>query len=93
MTAWLADAHNHLQDRRYGGRQAALLAEAGAAGVRSQVVNGTGETDWPAVAELAARHPEVIPNFGCHPWYLHERTAHWQTRLIQHLDATPRAGD
>ena len=92
MTAWLADAHNHLQDTRYGQRQATLLAEARSAGVRFQVVNGTGEADWPAVAELAAQHLEVIPSFGCHPWYLHERTPHWQTRLIQHLDATPRAG-
>ena len=34
------------------------------------VVNGSAESDWPAVADLARRFPGVIPAFGCHPWHL-----------------------
>lgn len=86
------DAHNHLQDDRFVGRQDMLLGEAAAAGVRRMVVNGACEADWPAVAELARRHPSlVVPSFGCHPWYLDERSPAWERELVRRLDATPHA--
>ncbi|HTH46472.1 MAG TPA: TatD family hydrolase [Candidatus Limnocylindria bacterium] len=89
---FFCDAHNHLQDDRFVGRQDALVAEAVGAGVGRMVVNGSGEADWPAVAALAARHQQVIvPSFGCHPWYLGGRTPHWREELIRCLDATPGA--
>jgi len=53
------------------------------------VVNGASEEDWQAVAELSQQFPEVIPSFGYHPWYLHERTANWTRELNQALDQTP----
>lgn len=87
----LDDAHNHLQDARFGGRQAELVAEAARAGVGRMVVNGSCEEDWPAVLELAQRFPQVVPSFGYHPWYLHERTPLWREQLIRHLDAIPSA--
>ncbi len=88
----LRDAHNHLQDDRFAGRQDALVAEAAEAGVGRMVVNGSGEADWPAVAALAARHPQVVvPSFGCHPWYLGERTPHWREELVRRLDTIPGA--
>lgn len=88
----LCDAHNHLQDDRFVGRQDDLVAEAAEAGVTHMVVNGSGEADWPAVAALALRFPQiVVPSFGCHPWYLGERTPHWQEELIRRLDTTPGA--
>jgi TatD DNase family protein len=82
----LYDAHNHLQDERFAGRQAALLQEAKAAGVARMVVNGSCEADWPHVAALAKRFPDcVLPGFGCHPWYIGERGPHWHEHLREIL--------
>ena len=87
----LYDAHNHLQDDRFGGRQAELLAACEQVGVTRMVVNGACEADWPQVLELARAHPEVLPSFGYHPWYLSERTACWRENLIGFLDQVPAA--
>jgi TatD DNase family protein len=89
----LFDAHNHLQDERFGGRQHELIAACRAAGVARMVVNGTCETDWPAVAELAYHHPDlVLPSFGYHPWYVAQRTSQWEQSLVRFLDANPGSG-
>jgi TatD DNase family protein len=85
------DAHNHLQDDRFGGRQAELLLACRQAGVARMVVNGACEADWPQVLALAKVHPEVLPSFGYHPWYLHERTPQWRENMIRFLDQTPSA--
>ena len=94
------DAHNHLQDERFGGRQAELVAACAQTGVARMVVNGACETDWPPILALAQNSPGahgvtrptfVIPSFGYHPWYLHERTADWLKNLTRHLDAVPSA--
>jgi Mg-dependent DNase len=55
------------------------------------VVNGSCEEDWPKVLDLARRHPEVIPSFGYHPWYVKERSPHWQKNLVKFLDEAPSA--
>jgi TatD DNase family protein len=80
------DAHNHLQDERLGSAQSKLVEAAKAAGVARMVVNGACEEDWPQVASLARQFPEVLPSFGYHPWYLHERTESWQQRLTECLE-------
>ena len=49
----LFDAHNHLQDARFGGQQDELIADCAAVSLSRMVVNGTCESDWPAVAALA----------------------------------------
>lgn len=86
------DAHNHLQDERFGEAREAVVAAARAAGVERMVVNGSCEEDWEAVADLARRHSDlVIPSFGVHPWYVHERTGAWLDRLQRQLDAVPGA--
>lgn len=88
----LYDAHNHLQDDRFAGRQAELVATSRSVGVARMVVNGSCEADWPQVAALAREFPDfVVPSFGYHPWYVGERTAHWQETLIEFLDRTPGA--
>lgn len=88
----LFDAHNHLQDDRFAGRQEEIVSAARAAGVAKMVVNGSCEADWPAVLDLARRFPDlVIPSFGYHPWYHGERTAGWQDRLREFLDVVPSA--
>jgi TatD DNase family protein len=85
------DAHNHLQDERFGTCAPELIAASRAAGVTRMVVNGVGEADWPQVLALAKTFPEVLPSFGYHPWYLHERTPDWLANLQQFLDSTPSA--
>ena len=84
----LYDAHNHLQDDRFAGRQMELLADCAEVGVVRAVVNGACEGDWPQVRALARAHPIVLPSFGYHPWYLHERTADWQPTLAGLLQET-----
>ena len=88
----LYDAHNHLQDERFGGCQPELVAACRASGVVRMVVNGATESDWPDVARLAREFPDfVIPAFGLHPWYVAARGPRWFDQLREHLDALPGA--
>lgn len=88
----LFDAHNHLHDERFGGVQDVLVAACRSAGVVRMVVNGSSPEDWPVVADMARRFPDlVIPAFGVHPWYVHRRGADWQAALERQLDAFPGA--
>ena len=85
------DAHNHLQDDRFGSLQAELLTACAQTGVIRMVVNGACEEDWPHVLALAKQFPQVLPSFGYHPWYLHECTADWLKHLTHFLDTIPSA--
>jgi TatD DNase family protein len=91
MSLRLYDAHNHLQDERFGSRSEALLAAAEKEGVVKMVVNGSCEEDWPKVLDLARKHSTVIPSFGYHPWYVKERSPDWPKNLIKFLDEVPSA--
>lgn len=93
-SAFLCDAHNHLQDERFAGRQEELVAACRDAGIGRMVVNGSSEADWPAVAALAERHPDlVVPSYGCHPWYLAERTPGWLENLRARVQAGGAVGE
>jgi len=85
------DAHNHLQDDRFAGRQNELLAACEKSDIVRMVVNGACESDWPQVAALARENKMVLPSFGYHPWYLSERTSDWQKNLEQFLGEIPSA--
>ena len=85
------DAHNHLQNDRFDGRQSELLTLCEKSGVARMVVNGTCENDWPQVLTLARENKSVLPSFGYHPWYLSKRTPDWQKNLEKFLDAVPSA--
>ena len=85
------DAHNHLQDDRFAGRQSELLAACEKSGVMRMVVNGACEDDWPNVLALARKNKVVLPSFGYHPWYLSERTPDWLSALKECLDTMPAA--
>jgi TatD DNase family protein len=86
----LHDAHNHLQDERFGGCQEELIEACRGEGVVAMVVNGACESDWPAVAGLARSHPDlVIPSLGYHPWYVGERTSAWREAFERALRETP----
>lgn len=85
------DAHNHLQDDRFAGRQSELLAVCEKSGIAQMVVNGACESDWPQVLALARENKIVLPSFGYHPWYLHECTTDWLANLEKFLDQVPSA--
>ena len=87
----LFDAHNHFQDARFGGEQEDLISDCVSVGLSKMVVNGTRESDWPAIVDLARRHDCVLPSFGLHPWFVHERSPNWLAKLEQQLDAWPGA--
>jgi TatD DNase family protein len=87
----LYDAHNHLQDERFAGRMEDILRDLPVLGITRCVVNGTCESDWPAVAALAKRFNWIIPAFGLHPWFAKERSGRWFDALRNFLDETPRA--
>ncbi len=85
------DAHNHLQDLRLCAQQHAIFEALARVDLGRAVVNGTQESDWPAVAALAAACPWILPAFGLHPWCVQTRSARWQENLLAHLDAQPQA--
>lgn len=87
----LIDAHLHLQDPPLIADLPGVLARAAAAGIDRLVVNGTREEDWPAVLALAQAHPQVVPCFGLHPWYVAARSPRWLQSLEEHLQAIPSA--
>ncbi len=83
----LFDAHNHLQDEWLAPHRHGIFPELHRLGVRGAVVNGTCESDWPAVAALAAGHRWIIPSYGLHPWFVAERSADWERRLTERLES------
>lgn len=83
------DAHNHLQDPRFGDRTTSLAAECAEQGILFSVVNGCSPEDWPRVASLAENYPWVIPNFGVHPWYIEQAGRDWESLLSNFLDRIP----
>lgn len=86
------DAHNHLQSPEFTAIAKSLATWSSPLGIERMVVNGTTESDWQAVAKLAADHPSLIrPAFGLHPWYIQERSTNWLDMLEQKLIANPRA--
>ena len=87
----LYDAHNHLQDERLAPHLDTILPALSLAGITRMVVNGSCEGDWPAVLALAKRDARVLPSFGYHPWYVHERSPDWQRELVSFLAAAPAA--
>lgn len=90
MPAWI-DAHNHLQDPRFGDPEP-VIAGMRAAGVVRCVVNSTSEDDWPAVESLALAHPGlVVPAFGIHPWKARAARTGWEKRLADLLARHPAA--
>lgn len=89
MSLRLFDAHNHLQDERLAPHLPEILRVLPDSGIVRMVVNGSCEEDWPQVLDLARRIPQVIPSFGCHPWYVRECTANWRENLARFLGAIP----
>ena len=73
----LYDAHCHLADRKLGAYLPKVFEDLHRVGIRRAVVNGTQEDDWPAVLQLAATQPILVPSIGLHPWYVAQRKDNW----------------
>ncbi|MCW0217087.1 MAG: TatD family hydrolase [Prosthecobacter sp.] len=85
------DAHNHLQDTRLDPWRAEIMADLEKSDLAEAVVNGTQESDWQAVADLAQKYPWVRPSFGLHPWHVQGRSSQWYERLDDFLKQYPTA--
>jgi TatD DNase family protein len=88
MERVLLDAHLHLQDRRYGGQGKQIVDRALGQGVRRFLCNGTSESDWQAVLDIAACSDAVIPFLGIHPWQAASVSADWCHRLERLVSAS-----
>jgi len=82
----LFDAHNHLQDVKFNNNQHKIMSDCKDVGLIKMVTNGTSELDWETVSTLAQRYPQIIPSFGLHPWFVHDRSSNWLKRLEQKID-------
>ncbi len=101
------DAHNHLAAASLAPCRAQIFADLAAAGITRAIVNGTEESDWPAVAQLLVaparpqsdggsalnlRPPLILtPSYGLHPWDVGNRSPLWLETLRTYLIADPRA--
>lgn len=86
------DAHCHLQDPRLDGVRDKAISEYQRLQVERAVVNGTRESDWESVAELARTHAVVKPSFGLHPWFANEASADWKDALENYWQRFPESG-
>ena len=98
----LFDAHNHLHDAWFTPSRDRIFADLARVGVRSVVVNGTNEADWPEVAAICAAgvisksapsgsQLHLLPSFGLHPWNAGNRSPRWQKNLLAHVTSHPGA--
>jgi TatD DNase family protein len=87
------DAHNHLQDGWFAPHLPQVLAAIEKTGVAGAVANGTIDSDWPAVAQLARDHTWVIPSYGIHPWRVPDRAKGWEALLCAMLDEGAALGE
>lgn len=86
----LIDAHNHLQDPRFGDDLPQVIREMQEVGIQHAIVNGTWENDWSQVLALHREHPTFLsPAFGLHPWRVKTHSAKWHHRLRELLENTP----
>jgi TatD DNase family protein len=85
------DAHNHLQDAWLAPHRDRVFADLAALPLGAGVVNGTCESDWADVAELARQHRCVRPSFGLHPWDVGNASPQWREELQSRLAADPSA--
>lgn len=88
----LFDSHNHLQNPRFDQLRDDLISEMRRVDISRCVINGTTESDWSKVKQLAQDHPDlVIPSYGLHPWHLEQRSDHWSDILVSLLIESPNA--
>ena len=88
----LYDAHQHFHFDQLTPHRATIAADLASIGLKTAVVNGTNEEEWPVVAGLADGYTWILPSYGIHPWDSGNRSTQWLATLRQQLLADPRAG-
>jgi TatD DNase family protein len=88
----LYDAHQHFHFDQLTPHRAAIAADLASIGLKTAVVNGTNEEEWPVVAGLADGYAWILPSYGIHPWDSGNRSTRWLATLRQQLLADPRTG-
>lgn len=83
----LCDSHNHVH---LAGESLVpgMLIRARKAGVALMACTSTRPEDWPVVAGITQFHPELIPCFGIHPWFIETAVGDWLEDLERRLRAT-----
>ncbi len=86
QTFELIDSHCHLDDDRFDGQRADVIARAGSAGVTKFIVPATTAARWPKLRELAQQYPPISVAYGLHPWFMAEHTDAHLDRLDEWLE-------
>lgn len=80
------DTHIHLQD--FDDTNVINLLKDGQ--ISKCICVSVKQTDWQKVADIYEKYPDVIvPAFGLHPWYAHEKTSDWAEQLEIYLQKYP----
>lgn len=77
----LFDAHCHLQNERLSKDLTEILEKWGRFNRGYLACCGTEESDWARVATITRDNPQVIANFGVHPWKVMDLTKEWEETL------------
>lgn len=85
----LFDAHCHLQDKRLSHSLPEILERWSRSNGGYLACCGTAESDWEKVAAIARNNPQVITNFGVHPWKVAHLTDKWEEKLERWLNRMP----
>jgi TatD DNase family protein len=86
----LIDAHNHLQDSRFGEDLPTIIDSLAQHQIEHCIVNGTCEDDWQRVIDLHHQHPMLLsPACGLHPWKTATRSTRWLEKLTDLLERNP----
>ena len=84
------DSHCHLDSARFDAERDAVVARARAVGVTGILVPGVEPAEWPRLADVKARYPEVRIAVGLHPQALPGMSAPAIERALAELEATAR---
>ncbi len=82
----LYDAHTHLAEAPIQANWKTIQKDLVNVGWQQTVVNGTSESDWDSVLELAKSDKRIIPLVGLHPWHVNEASPRWKEQLQNKLD-------
>lgn len=76
------DTHIHLQD--FDNTNVIKLLKEGQ--ISKCICVSAKQTDWQKVADIYEKYPDIIvPAFGLHPWYAHQKTSDWAEKLETYL--------
>lgn len=85
----IVDSHIHLQDYGPETEIGEIIRVAAELGVTRMVCNGTSEKSWEEISGFSGAHPEVIPCFGIHPWFVEGCSEGWESRLESLIESVP----